>query len=281
MSVTSVSQVTSSSSLADDSASRVPLKTLGQQDFLKLLVAQMSNQDPLNPKADTDFIGQMAQFSSLDTLGKLRTDQQFAQANDLIGQQVELDTLDGEVVVGIVTGAQLVKGVPKVVVNGQLFDLSQVQSISPDGTSVEGQLLAQANGLLGHSVQLRTDTGVSAGGTVTAVQVENGRPRIVVNGQSYDLSSVVSVTSGPDPLADGLSSLRSDQQLLRWDQQFLQANALLGRVVELQVDKDNTLTGVVSGVKVEAGTPKVVVDGRSYDLSRVLSVASAPVDQTL
>ncbi len=41
---------------------------LGKDAFLKLLVTQMENQDPLNPIADTDFIAQLSQYSSLEQL---------------------------------------------------------------------------------------------------------------------------------------------------------------------------------------------------------------------
>ena len=46
-------------------------KVLGQQDFLKLFLTQLQNQDPLKPVEDKEFIAQTAQFSQLDQMSKL------------------------------------------------------------------------------------------------------------------------------------------------------------------------------------------------------------------
>ena len=80
---------------------RVPVKLLGQREFLKLLVVQMRNQDPMQPVSDTEFIAQMAQFSSLEqtkTMGadiaKLRQGNDFLQATNLLGKEVRLITGD-------------------------------------------------------------------------------------------------------------------------------------------------------------------------------------------
>lgn len=50
------------------SASRAAMKELDKEAFLKLLIAQLSNQDPLNPMEDREFIAQMAQFSTLEQM---------------------------------------------------------------------------------------------------------------------------------------------------------------------------------------------------------------------
>jgi flagellar basal-body rod modification protein FlgD len=73
-------------------------QTLGKNEFLKLLVAQLKYQDPLNPMDGTDFAAQLAQFSSLEQLNNLnegiknlgvyQMSQANAQAVNLIGKEV-------------------------------------------------------------------------------------------------------------------------------------------------------------------------------------------------
>src|SRR5579859_4749703 len=94
-------------------ATRAGNSTLTQNDFLKLLVAQMSAQDPLNPQSNTDFAAQMAQFSALQTsqstqsdMALLQASQQVQQANGLIGRTVTLGNNNGTTPTGVVNGVQ-------------------------------------------------------------------------------------------------------------------------------------------------------------------------------
>jgi flagellar basal-body rod modification protein FlgD len=128
-------------------ADRIPHTTLTQNDFLKLLVAQMSAQNPLNPQSNTDFAAQMAQFSALQTSQSTQSDmalvqasQQIQQANGLIGRNVTLLANDGSKATGLVSGVQLVSGAPKLVVNGALYDMNQVLAISAAQTTAQSKI---------------------------------------------------------------------------------------------------------------------------------------------
>src|ERR1700716_3318115 len=77
-------------------------KQLGKQDFLKLLMAQLQNQDPMKPMDDTQMIAQMAQFSALEATQQLNATiqnnnnvQTIAQAGALIGKYIHADQADG------------------------------------------------------------------------------------------------------------------------------------------------------------------------------------------
>ena len=58
------------------------------QDFLNLLVAQITNQDALNPMDNTEFIAQMAQFSTLQAMTDLTEMALQGQATSLLGKNV-------------------------------------------------------------------------------------------------------------------------------------------------------------------------------------------------
>lgn len=112
-------------------------KTLGQEEFLTLLITQLKNQDPLNPMQDKEFIAQLATFSSLEqttTMNKniqaLLKEQRFlnaASATGLIGQEVT--SVDN--VSGVVKAVQIDdKGVSLVIGQSSVL-LSDIKTIKP------------------------------------------------------------------------------------------------------------------------------------------------------
>jgi len=141
MSAISAISPTKSSALTDPTAtttvSRVPQKTLGQNDFLKLLATQFQTQDPMKPMEDTAFIAQMAQFSSLEQsktmagdMSALRLDQQRVAANSYLGHRVTVDTGKGTDT-GDVTAVDAAGTEPMLSINGKLYSLSAVLLVEP------------------------------------------------------------------------------------------------------------------------------------------------------
>jgi flagellar basal-body rod modification protein FlgD len=61
-----------SSSQSSNGRETPATESLGRDTFLKLLVTQLRHQDPLQPQADGEFIAQLAQFSSLESLQQMQ-----------------------------------------------------------------------------------------------------------------------------------------------------------------------------------------------------------------
>ncbi len=108
-------------------------ETLNMQDFLNLLVAQMTNQDAMNPMDNTEFISQMAQFSSLQAMSDLTKISVQGQATSLIGKNVVVADYNskGELIVdeGIVQRVTIYGGEAKLFVNDKEYNYSNVMEI--------------------------------------------------------------------------------------------------------------------------------------------------------
>jgi flagellar basal-body rod modification protein FlgD len=89
------------------------------QDFLRILVAQLNNQDPLKPLDNQEFVTQLAQFTSLqqtqelnDKIGTLLSIQSSTQSIGLLGRTVDVSTETGDQT-GTVTALSFVSGEPR------------------------------------------------------------------------------------------------------------------------------------------------------------------------
>jgi flagellar basal-body rod modification protein FlgD len=102
------------------------MQKIDQQEFLKLLVTKLTSQDPLNPQQDTEFIGQMAQFSALESSNSMQAELQRLHANQLLGQTVEIKVDDTRTLVGQVTAVDNSNSLPTIIVGDQSFSLDDV-----------------------------------------------------------------------------------------------------------------------------------------------------------
>ena len=144
--IVNATQITGLQAEAPEANERVPVKMLGQNEFLKLLVTQMRNQDPMQPVSDTEFIAQMAQFSSLEQtktmsadITKLRQGNDFLQATNLLGKEVRLNLGNMEFTKGIVTDLNVKDGEARIIVGDKTYTLDQVTSVSGETPAANQQ----------------------------------------------------------------------------------------------------------------------------------------------
>lgn len=109
-------------------------QSLGKDDFLKLLITQLSNQDPTSPMDNTQFIAQMAQFSSLEQMtnmnqefGKLNNMLISSQAVGTIGKTVDVD-VGGVKTTGTVDAVTYGNN-PQVRIGNIYYDMKQISAV--------------------------------------------------------------------------------------------------------------------------------------------------------
>lgn len=100
--------------------------TLGQNDFLKLIVEQMKNQDFNNTTDNNEFIAQMAQFSSLEAMQNLTNYSNLSYGTSLVGKYVTVKTGDEDYVTGLVDCVAVDSGKCSLVINGKEYPSSSV-----------------------------------------------------------------------------------------------------------------------------------------------------------
>lgn len=118
--------------------------TLGKDQFLKILITQLQNQDPMEPMEDKEFISQMAQFTSVEQLMNISTqltalNQSLGSVSGLIGKDITwTDTTTQLPKTGNVGSIVVSSGIQYAVVGNEriaLTDITQIQNASSEGGS--------------------------------------------------------------------------------------------------------------------------------------------------
>jgi flagellar basal-body rod modification protein FlgD len=114
-------------------------KTLGKDEFLKILVAQIKNQDPMKPLEDKEFIAQMAQFTSVEQLMNMSNElkelkNSLGFTSTLIGKSIQwvttsTDGSEGILKTGTVDSISMKSGQSFAVVNGEEVLIGRIVSV--------------------------------------------------------------------------------------------------------------------------------------------------------
>lgn len=193
-------------------SSRTPGGDLGKDEFLQLLVCQMKNQDPLEPEKDTDFIAQLAQFSSLEQMQNLNETALNSQAFSLVGKYVLINTKssNGNIteINGVVDYITMNNGKAQLSVNGQLYSMDDLVEVKDSYYAIQEYLpsVEKTEGVYDRSNKKPVDIKIDLGeGEYAATSVA-----VVINGAYVDSQyltyedGVLSIWPGAfDNLEDG------------------------------------------------------------------------------
>jgi flagellar basal-body rod modification protein FlgD len=140
--ITTTDPTGASTAKKTDEKSEDKVAALGKDDFLKLLVAQLQHQDPMQPTDNAEYMGQLAQFSTLEQItnvGKemerLRTTSQVDQAVAMIGKNVGYLLEDGTTATGVVDAVAIDDGEIHLKVGENQISPSDVISVRPGATT--------------------------------------------------------------------------------------------------------------------------------------------------
>ncbi|MCL2088459.1 MAG: hypothetical protein FWH14_03160 [Oscillospiraceae bacterium] len=108
--------------------------SLGLDDFVKLIAAQIQNQDMMNPLSDTEFLAQMAQFSALQTQQDIMSLNLTTYTVGLIGKDITVARIDkqsGALIskTGAVTGVGLYDGEPVIFIGDERYSLGEIMIV--------------------------------------------------------------------------------------------------------------------------------------------------------
>lgn len=211
-------------------------RTLGKDDFMKMLVAQLQNQDPLKPLDGTDFAAQLAQFSSLEQLSNLNTELKNIGLNQMAMNYSQSVNLIGK---NVVTNSG-----NSITANGSTIDLNyklakDAKTVTISIFSKDGKLVktwdetAQKAGMnkatwdcsgvdkgdytfrviakdtQGQAVSVDTMTT----GLVTAVHFRNNQILVTVNGKDVPLGNIIEVKQPEIPMSE-ITGLKPSEILL-------------------------------------------------------------------
>jgi flagellar basal-body rod modification protein FlgD len=199
-----------------DATARTPAKESVQDRFLKLLVTQMRNQDPLNPLENAEVTTQLAQISTVTGIEKLNDSVGGMSSSFLAAQSLQAGALIGRGILG--EGSRLVLeqgGATAGMVLDEPADRVAVRILGPDGQLVRTlQFQDMRAGTLTFAWDGSTDAGGTAAQGVYQFEVEATQQGRTVEAERLGFGRVQSVTLGGSQLVldtVGLGPVSLDQ----------------------------------------------------------------------
>jgi len=247
-------------------------------NFFNLLMAELSNQDPLEPMSNTEFISQMASFTALKAQQDALYYQNANYAQSLVGKTVTVPEHGAgglKFTSGIVTSMNVTGGEFSVKVNGKDYDLASIMEISPTNNPYEisGFDGAYATSLVGKHVTVvgtsNTGARIIENGVVERIEIIDNNISIIIDDKAYPLGSVIKIEEAKT--ADGEKDISAND----WGY----ATSLIGKQVTVTEPDDYGKgyedTGIVTQVVLEKGKINLIMHGVKYPIEYVTKVEQA------
>jgi len=175
--------------------------TLSIDTFYKLLMAEMSNQDPMEPVSNTEFISQMATFTSLQTQQEALYYSNANYAQAMVGKTVIVMGDAGanfQIQTGVVSKVNFSEGEFMVTVNEKQYSLKNVMEVLDGGYGIAGGSDgAFATSLIGKYVTVgvinQAGDAVVEEGVVQHVEIKDGQISVIIDNIAYPLYSVAKI----------------------------------------------------------------------------------------
>ena len=185
---------------------------VNQETFLNLLVAEMANQDPLEPTSNTEFISQLATFSQMQYMQQSSVYSMATYASSLVGKIATGTRMEGK---DLIMKTGVVSKVTKngdsywVTIDGIDFDITRITSVAENNSSSGldtsnslGDSIARAAMMIGMYATVNGTSGKTEG-FIDAISVKDGKIQVFINGKNYALEDVTEVTYATIVYPDG------------------------------------------------------------------------------
>jgi len=280
MSVDSVSNQNTIQQIIDKTANSKESKRntgeLGKDEFLNLLVTQLQYQDPLKPQDDTQFIAQMAQFSSLEQMQNLNTSYSATKAFGMIGKNVIAKVADDlgkeNTITGEATSVKMQSGKAYVVVNGNDVSVDDILEVTEAVDDLNLSNLSDYTGLIGYDCKgcvYDSDSGdiIGVSGIVKEVIRGSNENYAVMDSVEVDVTAVnTDFTSvNPNFIEEYLSNNKGQEVSI---------------VTSHESGQEVTVNAVLNDFNVlDNGRIKAVLDGVRVPVDSIMSIKPAQSNQ--
>lgn len=160
--------------------------------YLKLMTAQMSNQDFNDAMSDSEFIQQMASYSMMEAISQLTQQNALSYSSSLIGKAVTVNN-GGYPDTGIVEAVTMTSDGCMLLVNGNQYSSDSITDV------VDGEIFTKLNSLVGRTVEIK-DGDDTVTGVVKGLFIKSGNGYVTLdNNQSYSFDAITSVVPIEEP----------------------------------------------------------------------------------